>query len=90
MSKLFIFTDPVEASATLTLDNGTELQAIPDLHPSGRWGKSFTIPEGSPNGNGAKLSITADGKVPVNQRGIVWINSESSVFQVDDFYLEDT
>lgn len=90
MIKLFIFTKPSLVNSKLTLDNGTSIDGMPDVHPSGREGYSFVIPNDAPNGNGSQLVIEAEGKVPIHQRGILWLSGNSASFNVDDFYLEDS
>lgn len=90
MSKLIIFSDPLEAKGTLTLDNGTVVHGIPDFHSTGRPGQSFTIPLGSPNGHGALLVLKAEDKVDIKQRGLLSMSGEIASFAVDDFYMEDT
>lgn len=97
--ELIIFVGPVTAMASCALDNGTLIIGHPVVHPSGRRGIGFTIPDGSPNGNGARIVLSSIGKVSINQRGILWLNdgtvefpwtpNQTAAFETDDFYLQD-
>lgn len=90
--KLLIFPTPLNAHCELTPDpTGKVIVGQPDTHSSGRPGQSFTLPDGLPTGNGSQLSITAPGKVPLLQRGILWVGGGSvdTYFQADDFHLAD-
>lgn len=87
--KYYVFPDPLDATCVLVHDTGGwTLTAAPDLHPSGRPGQSFTIPLGTPQDNGARLTITAPKKVPENLRGVLHV-APLSTFSVDDFHLAD-
>lgn len=85
--KYYVFPDPADASCVLTHDTGGwTLTAAPDTHPTGRPGQSFTIPAGTPQGNGARLTITAPKMMPYDLRGILTVAPLCS-FSVDDFKL---
>lgn len=86
---LIIFPTPLDATCVLTHDTGGwTLTGVPAVHPSGRPGQSFTIPDNTPNGNGCQLSITAPKKVPLLLRGILTVGPEPYL-RVDDFHLAD-
>jgi len=88
-SKLLIFPDPLDASCSLSMDNGLTFYGQPDTHSGGRQGQSFIIPDGTPNGWGAQLKIVKDGKVPIDQKGILNIADATATLQMDDFRLQD-
>ncbi len=89
MPELIIFTTPLDAHCELRLDNGTALQGHPATHSTGRPGQGFTIPDGSPDGNGCQLTITAPKKVSLLQRGILMLDEVDSFILMDDFHLAD-
>lgn len=88
--KLFIFPEPLDAACVLSHDSGTILQGQPDTHPTGRPGQSFDV-SALPDGNGAQLEISAEGKVPLRQRGILLksnpVFAGTASFLADDFRL---
>lgn len=85
--KYYVFPDPLDANCVMQHDTGGwMLTAAPDLHPTGRPGQSFTIPAGTPQDNGARLTITAPKRTPLSLRGILHV-APLSAFAVDDFTL---
>jgi len=97
--ELIIFTAPPNASAILMHDSGLKLVGHPTVHPTGRIGIGFDIPNTTPNGHGASLFIGMKGKISIEQRGILWLNDglilfpwttdQTAVFNTDDFILQD-
>lgn len=87
MSKLIIYTSPLDTSVTLRHDSGWVIPANSDTDASGRQAKSFNIPNDTPNGWGARLTITAKGMVDLVQRGILFWEDTDWSFHADDFYL---
>lgn len=89
--KLFIFPSPSDAVCTLTSDDGYVLLGKHDVHSTGRPGQSFELPTLAPDGHGALLTISHDGKVPLNQRGILFLESSlvkpDAMLTADDFHL---
>jgi hypothetical protein len=89
--KLFIFPDPLDATCVLTHDTGPSFTGQPDVHPVGRLGQSFELPASIPDSNGAQLEISADGKVPLRQRGVLMTANSPlgnlAAFLADDFRL---
>ncbi len=95
--ELIIFTTPQNAQGVLQLDNGISLNSHPAIHESGRPGIGFSIPNGSPNGNGARLTLSAPEFITIQQRAILWlrtndgyypwIGSQQAAFAIDDFTL---
>lgn len=85
----YIFPTPEDAHCELRHDTGGwTIVAVPAVHPSGRPGQKFVIPEATPNANGAQLSITAPKKVPLLLRGVLMLTTEAYL-KVDDFHLAD-
>ncbi len=73
--QLFVFPTPPDAHCELAHDTGGwNLTAVGGVNPDGVAGQVFIIPETTPNGNGAWLTITAKGKSPVKQHGFVFLN----------------
>lgn len=98
--RLIIFPTPLDATCTLTHDDdGITRRGFPVVHPSGRKGQGFELPSDLPNGHGARLLITAPKKVPLDQRGTVYVNDgviafpwtpgQMAAFVADDFLLAD-
>lgn len=99
---LIIFPTPLDAVCVLQHDTGGwTLTGVPALHPSGRPGQAFAIPEGTPNRNGARLTISHPTyKDTVDQRAVVLLNDgtipwpfgpeQSAAFAADDFILQKT
>lgn len=89
--KLFIFPEPLNSTCSLILDNGVSYVGIRDVHPSGRPAVSFTLPEGTPNGNGCLLNISAPTKVTLEQRGILFLSDSDGTADIvaDDFHLQN-
>lgn len=97
--RLLFFPTPLDAHCELRHDSGLIIGGVAAVHPSGRLGQAFMIPDGTPNGHGAKLLITAPKKVPLEQRGIVYLNDgqllypwsdgQTAAFAADDFALAD-
>lgn len=94
--QLIIFPDPINSTCTLRTDAGAVVVGESATHPSGRVGQGFLLPDGTANQNGAELTITAPSKVPVIQRGILflrdglaypWTPGQTAAFCADDFHL---
>jgi len=89
----YIFPTPLDARCELTPDGGPTIVAVAGTHPSGRPGQIFDIPDTTPQGHGAALSIIADGKVPISVRGILWITRPNfpwtTGLMIDDFHMTD-
>lgn len=94
---LIIFPTPIDADCTLQPDNGPVIRGVPAVHPTGRQGQGFTIPDGTNQANGAQLTISSPGKVGLIQRGILFLNNPSfqypwtpgqtAALSADDFHL---
>lgn len=97
MFELIIFPTPLTAFCELLTDSGVKIHGVPATHSSGRPGQKFVIPDTVPNGHGAQLIITAQGRVPLVQRGILllnnltvsypWLPGQTAAFTADDFTL---
>lgn len=96
---LIIFPTPLDAVCVLQHDTGGWTRTgTPALHPTGRPGQAFAIPDGTPNVNGAGLTVSAKGYHTLQQRGIVylkdgsisypWTPDQTAAFSADDFHLE--
>jgi hypothetical protein len=84
-----IFPDPLDARCTLHHDiAGWTLIGVPTLHPTGRPGQGFTIPDGTPPDNGIELTIAADGYYDFRQRGLIRLHADgTATTEMDDFRL---
>lgn len=87
MSQLVEFVDPKDSTGVLILDNGTVINSVPSIKDN-RDGIGFNIPTGSPNGNGARLTITRAGRITVDNRGILFTTEPYARLDIDDFYLQ--
>ncbi len=87
---LYIFPTPLDATCVLRHDTaGWTLTAHPALHPTGRPGQVFDVPDGTPQDNGAALTITAPKKVPIDLRAVLHVGTETYL-RCDDFHLQDS
>lgn len=100
MYQLFVFPTPPGARATLRTDSGYEAVAVPKADPDGRPGLCFdSIPVGHPNGNGAEVNFSAEGKSPLKLRAILLLKDgeipwpigggRNAALLADDFHLPD-
>lgn len=87
--KYYVFTNPPNAVCQLIHDTGWSGVSIPAMHPSGRQGQVFDIPDTVPNANGANLVISAEGKMSLSLRGLLTYMDEFAYMQCDDFSLLD-
>ena len=86
----FVFTIPAGARVGLAHDTGWSATAVPGTDPLGRAGQVFDIPDAVPSGQGAQLNLDADGKVPLQLRGVlVYADATRAYLQCDDFHLAD-
>ena len=86
---MFIATDPIDANAELRHDTGGwTLTATPTTLSDGRPGQVFTIPDATPQDNGASLLITAAQRVPIDLRGVLHLGTPAAYLRVDDFHLQ--
>lgn len=87
--KYFIFPIPYDSVCRLEHDSGWAKFAYPETHPSGRPGKSFDIPEDTPNGWGARLTISAPDHYSLTLRGMLTkLDGSLWGLMVDDFSLD--
>lgn len=94
MSYQLIIFNSQGAQAELRHDSGLIAPGVPAVHPSGRQGIGFDIPDGTPNGHGFQLVLTVSGKTLV-QRGILylreshfpypWTDGQTAAAAMDDF-----
>lgn len=95
--ELIIFPDPLTSNGVLELGNGIKLNSHPAVHETGRKGIGFTIPNGSPNGNGSGLTLFAAGRITLMMRAVLWLRTnddyypwmgnQQAAFAIDDFTL---
>lgn len=87
----FVFTNVPPSSVRITLahDSGWGGIAVPSTDPQGRSGSVFDIPDTVPNNNGAQLNLDAEGKVPLQVRGVLTYAETRAFLQCDDFVLVD-
>jgi len=87
--KMFVYPTPENAKCVLSHDSGWTVEAVPDTHPTGRVGQSFTIPANTPDYWGSHLTITADKMVPISLRGILTFGQQNLAYLLcDDFHLQ--
>lgn len=100
--QLIIFPTPLDAHCELTHDDlggDARIVGVRVVHPSGRPGQAFDIPANTPNAHGARMVITAPGKVTKDDRGRVflndgtlpypWTSGQTAAWEGDDFLLAD-
>lgn len=98
MSDYVLFPDPIDSHCELRFDNGTIVVGVPYVHSTRRIGQKIHIPQATPQGNGANLSITHPVTLAViNQRGTLWYQDGNQNFPFpegdcfiwfDDFRLQ--
>lgn len=90
--KYYVFPTPAEARVSLAHDSGWSATAAPGTDPLGRAGQVFEIPDTVPDQNGAQLNLEADGKVPMQLRGLLassTVDPTRAYLQCDDFTMAD-
>jgi hypothetical protein len=86
----YVFPTPPGARVGLAHDSGWTGTAVPGTDPQGRAGQVFEIPDTVPDQAGAQLNLDADGKVPLQLRGVlVYADATRAYLQCDDFTLAD-
>lgn len=87
LTQCFVFPPPDATTATLAHDTaGWTADSYPATHPTGRDGWAFDIPDGTPNGHGAKLTFLKDGKEILALRGVLYLTNPTGVgLEIDDF-----
>lgn len=86
--QFFVFPTPPDARCELRLDDtGKTLIAAPAIHPSGRSGQAFIVPEDTPDGHGAGWTTTAPKKATVYLHGVLWLKRPSCSLDVDTVEL---
>lgn len=89
--KRYIFPEPLDATCKLQPDSmTTPILGVSDTHPSnGAACQSFDVPVNVPNKNGATLTITRTGYVPIALHGILeTLTSGGGGFECDVFKLQ--
>jgi len=87
-ARLVIFPTPLSALCEVTHDAGWSVVGVDATDDMGRAGQAFTIPAGTPSGHGARLTLTADGMVPIEQRGLLVHEDNRWLFYADDFHMQ--
>src|SRR3990167_5263696 len=84
-----IFPDPLTNGYTLRHDTaGWLLTGVPTVHPSGRPGIGFTIPDGTPDEHGIELIGSGPGYYDFRQRGILRLLADGTArTDMDDFRM---
>jgi hypothetical protein len=86
----YVFTNVPDARIGLAHDSGWSATAVPGQDPHGRPGQVFDVPDSVPPNQGAQLNIDADGKVPIQLRGVLaYADVTRAYLQCDDFTLAD-
>lgn len=85
----FVFPTPADARVGLAHDSGWSATAVPGTDPLGRAGQVFEIPDTVPDQAGAQLNLDADGKVPIQLRGVLVYSDDRAYLQCDDFHMAD-
>jgi hypothetical protein len=90
--KYFVFTNlpATDVHITISHDSGWSGIAMPATDPQGRAGSVIDVPDSVPPNNGAQLNLDADGKLPLQMRGVlVYPDTTRAYLQCDDFILTD-
>lgn len=92
MKQLAIVVDPVETDVSLRHDDGggAVWSGVPGTASDGRPAKIITIPDGIPEGHGARLTMTAPSRTSLDPRGrVIWNHRSDGLaeFTCDDFIL---
>lgn len=89
--KLFFFPTPAEAETTLYSDTGLVVSGISNVHPSGRVGKSFELPDSMMDSWGARIVLKAAGFFDTEWKGILRTQSSHQLplaeLLVDDVHM---
>jgi hypothetical protein len=84
VADLYIYTTPAEARVALALDDGRTIAGIPGEANGRADAHRLELPAGV-NGQGAVLTVAADGYVTFSNRGI--LNPDRPCFELDDVRL---
>lgn len=87
----FVFyPDPPTAPLTVTPDSGGAYSSVPYTFTDGRQGQVAYLADGTPDNQGAKLTITAEGFEPWEARGFLRMYAEGMTarLEVDDAHLK--
>ena len=86
MNELYIYARPLDSLVELTLDSGVYLSAH-STHANGRDDAHILVIPGGTHGQGARLTVTADGRQGSSVRGILCPsdNGSPATFVFDDF-----
>lgn len=86
----FVFPTPANARVGLAHDSGWSATAVPGTDPQGRAGQVFDVPDTVPDNAGAQLNLDAEGKVPLQMRGVLtYADATRAYLQCDDFTMAD-
>jgi hypothetical protein len=88
-NELYIFTTPPDSTVTLALDSGEQLTAYPvPGHDNRQDGHVVPIPMERQDSQGGALTVTHDGYIRFDTRGIVVPSSTATAhFELDDIHL---
>lgn len=85
----YVFTNATGATIGLAHDSGWSATALPGTDPQGRVGQVFEIPDSVADQQGAQLNLDAEGKVPIQLRGVLAYAGTRAYLQCDDFTMQD-
>ena len=86
----YVFTNVADARIGLAHDSGWSATAIPGTDPQGRQGWVFEVPDTVPDQAGAQLNLDAEGKVPIQLRGVLAYATPTRAYLLcDDFQMVD-
>lgn len=85
--RLYLFPTPITTVCTLTHDvAGWTIQSHPVAHPTnGAACQVFDLPDGTPNGNGATLTIPG-AKGPTSYHGVLYLDLPTGAGLVIDVF----
>jgi hypothetical protein len=89
MKNLTVYTTPLEARVQLQHDSQFAVDGVDGADSNNRPCKNISIPDGTPSGWGCRIVVTADKKISIIQRGILYEEEHAWYFLADDFILQD-
>lgn len=87
--KLIIFITPKDSNGFLMLDSGVNIIGSYTTSQDRNDALLFSIPDEVSNGNGARLRLERRDYIPLEVRGILWLNVDgTAILEVDDYHLQ--
>lgn len=85
--RLVIYPNPIDAHCEFHHDSGITVIGTPVVDSNGRPGQTFELPDNTPSGWGARITISKPAYFDYSIRGIAYTFDDHWIFLADDFSL---